>query len=74
MYAANEARVLNASVEFDQKTLQPTYRLIVVSPGASSVWKSARRFGLPNDVIARQRPGEDSRTGHRVPAANQEGG
>ncbi|HZE69465.1 MAG TPA: Smr/MutS family protein [Pyrinomonadaceae bacterium] len=52
MYAANEARVLNASVEFDQKTLQPTYRLIVGVAGASSGLEIARRFGLPNDVIA----------------------
>ena len=51
MYAANEDGVLNASVEFDEKTLQPTYRLIVGVAGASSGLEIARRFGIPDQVI-----------------------
>jgi DNA mismatch repair protein MutS2 len=51
MYAANEAGVLNASVEFDEKTLQPTYRLIVGVAGSSSGLEIARRFGIPGKVI-----------------------
>jgi DNA mismatch repair protein MutS2 len=51
MYAANEAGVLNASVEFDEKTLQPTYRLIVGIAGSSSGLEIARRFGIPDKVI-----------------------
>jgi DNA mismatch repair protein MutS2 len=51
MYAANEAGVLNASVEFDEKTLQPTYRLIVGVAGSSSGLEIARRFGIPGNVI-----------------------
>jgi DNA mismatch repair protein MutS2 len=47
IYAANEAGVLNASVEFDEKTLQPTYRLIVGLAGSSSGLEIARRFGIP---------------------------
>jgi DNA mismatch repair protein MutS2 len=50
MYAANEAGVLNASVEFDEKTLQPTYRLIVGVAGSSSGLEIARRFGIPGNV------------------------
>jgi DNA mismatch repair protein MutS2 len=52
MYAANEEAVINASVEFDEKTLQPTYRLLVGIAGASSGIEIARRFGFP-DVIVR---------------------
>ena len=51
MYAANEAGVLNASVEFDEKTLQPTYRLLVGLAGSSSGLEIARRFGIPDELI-----------------------
>jgi DNA mismatch repair protein MutS2 len=51
MYAANEPGVLNASVEFDEKTLQPTYRLLLGLAGSSSGLEIARRFGIPNQVI-----------------------
>jgi len=51
MYAANEAGVINASVEFDEKTLRPTYRLVVGVAGASSGLEIARRFGVPPEII-----------------------
>ncbi len=51
MYAANESDVLNASVEFDEQTLQPTYRLLVGMAGSSSGLEIARRFGIPDEVI-----------------------
>ncbi len=51
MYAANEEGVLNASVEFDEKTLRPTYRLIVGVAGSSSGLEIARRFGIPGKII-----------------------
>jgi len=51
MYAANEDRLLNASVEFDERTLQPTYRLIVGVAGSSSGLEIARRFGVPASII-----------------------
>src|ERR1051326_7749795 len=51
MYAANEPGVLNASVEFDEKTLRPTYRLLVGLAGSSSGLDIARRFGIPEDVV-----------------------
>ncbi len=53
MYAANEEGVLNASVEFDDKTLKPTYRLIVGVAGASSGLEIARRFGVPDELVNR---------------------
>lgn len=51
MYAANEEAVINASVEFDEKTLQPTYRLLVGVAGASSGLEIARRFGFPDKIV-----------------------
>jgi DNA mismatch repair protein MutS2 len=51
MYAANEPGVLNASVEFDEKTLRPTYRLLVGLAGSSSGLEIAQRFGIPAEVI-----------------------
>ncbi len=62
IYAANNEAVQNASVEFDEKTLQPTYRLLVGIPGASAGIEIARRFGIPGEVIevARQNVGQSS--------------
>ncbi len=51
MYAANESDVLNASVEFDEQTLRPTYRLLIGFAGSSSGLEIARRFGIPDGVI-----------------------
>ena len=51
MYAANESGVINASVEFDEKTLRPTYRLVVGLAGASSGLEIARRFGVPLEIV-----------------------
>lgn len=51
IYAANDENVINASVEFDEKTLQPTYRLLVGLAGASSGIEIAKRFGIREDVI-----------------------
>ena len=51
MYAGNETGVLNASVEFNEKTLQPTYRLLVGLAGASSGLEIARRFGVPKTIV-----------------------
>jgi DNA mismatch repair protein MutS2 len=53
IYAANEPGVLNASVEFDEKTLRPTYRLLVGVAGSSSGLEIAQRFGIPREVIGR---------------------
>jgi DNA mismatch repair protein MutS2 len=51
MYAGNESGVINASVEFDEKTLRPTYRLLVGIAGSSSGLEIARRFGIPEEVV-----------------------
>jgi DNA mismatch repair protein MutS2 len=50
-YAASEQGVQNASVEFDEKTLQPTYRLLVGVAGSSSGLEIAERFGFPRHIV-----------------------
>ncbi|HEX8131791.1 MAG TPA: Smr/MutS family protein [Pyrinomonadaceae bacterium] len=62
-YAANESGVLNASVEFDERTLQPTYRLLVGLAGSSSGIEIAGRFGFPRSIVeaASVRVNESSR-------------
>ncbi len=55
MYAANDDSVINASVEFDEKTLQPTYKLLLGLAGASSGIEIAHRFGIADEVIANAR-------------------
>jgi DNA mismatch repair protein MutS2 len=43
--------MLNASMEFDQKTLMPLYRLRIGEPGRSHAIETARRYGLPDHVV-----------------------
>ncbi|MCB1025250.1 MAG: Smr/MutS family protein, partial [Acidobacteria bacterium] len=59
IYATNDADVINASVEFDEKTLEPTYKLLTGIAGASSGLEIARRFGINDDVIAKARENLD---------------
>jgi DNA mismatch repair protein MutS2 len=48
-----DARFENASVEFDEETLAPTYRLRLGTPGASSARAVAARMGVRGDVLDR---------------------
>ena len=63
VYAANTPGVVNASVGFDEATLQPTYELKVGVPGASAGINIAQRLGLNPAIIdsARARLGTQAR-------------
>jgi DNA mismatch repair protein MutS2 len=62
MYASNEEGVTNASVEFDERTLEPTYRLLVGVAGSSAGLEIARRFRLPEEIIEAAHSRVDERT------------
>src|SRR5258708_6770151 len=51
VYSQERYGVRNASVEFDLKTLRPTYHLIVGIPGRSNALAIAMRLGLPQEII-----------------------
>ncbi len=53
VYATNTAGVVTASVEFDEKTLKPTFHLLTGLAGSSSGIEIARRFGLPAAITDR---------------------
>jgi len=63
VFAANASGVLNASVGFDESTLQPTYELKLGLPGASAGINIAQRLGLNSSVIeaARSRLGSQAK-------------
>ena len=51
LYGYNRERTTNASMEFDLKTLSPTYRLQIGIPGQSNAFAIARRLGMREDVV-----------------------
>ncbi len=51
--AAHSEHLQNASVSYDFERMEPTFRLTLGVPGASSALSVATRHGLPNSVVAR---------------------
>ncbi len=55
MWASQTAGVRNASVEFDERTLRPTYRLVLGIAGASSGLEIARRMRVTEEILDKAR-------------------
>ncbi len=54
-YAAETPEAVNAAMEFDEATLQPTYRVLVGLPGESSGIDIAQRLGLAPGIVEKAR-------------------
>lgn len=51
LYGYNRPETMNASMEFDIATLQPTYKFKMGIPGRSNAFEIAKRLGMKQDII-----------------------
>ncbi len=52
-FAHKTPGIQNASMQFNNKKLIPTYRIIQGIPGASYAFEIARRIGMPENIVTR---------------------
>jgi DNA mismatch repair protein MutS2 len=53
--AGKTAGIINGAMAFDEKKLQPQYKLLIGKPGSSYTFSIAERIGLDKDLIKRAR-------------------
>lgn len=55
VFAHNHPHVVNASMEFDQKNLSPTYKFQKGLPGSSYAFEIGQRMGVSDELLKRAR-------------------
>lgn len=50
-YGYTHSSCINASVEFDDETLSPTYKIIMGVPGSSHAFAIAEHSGIPDSIV-----------------------
>ncbi len=50
-FASNHPQIMNASMEFNFETLEPTYRFVLGIPGSSYTFEIARRMKLSEKIL-----------------------
>lgn len=52
-YGYTHSECINASVEFNDESLSPTYHLLMGVPGESHALEIAKKSGLPNEIVSK---------------------